>query len=142
MFYRVNNLSKQPDFLKKPLAEMTTDEWESICDGCALCCQVSEEDEDTGELTLTNISCKYLCLNSHQCGDYKNRQVNVPSCIKITPENIDEIYFMPASCGYRLVAAGHPLPDWHHLICGDKQRVHTDGPSMKGALISETEVED
>jgi hypothetical protein len=132
---------KQPDFLKKPLTQMTPDEWESLCDGCGLCCQIRVEDEDTGEIALSNVACKYLCLNSHQCTDYMNRQKNVPDCIKVTPENVMALDWLPRTCGYRLAAFGQPLPKWHHLICGDKERVHRYGPSMKGGLVSENEAD-
>ena len=120
---------------------MTESEWESICDGCALCCQIIVEDEDTGERALSNVSCRYLCHASHQCTDYPNRQRNVPDCVKVTPENVYELDWMPASCAYRLVAYGQKLPSWHHLICGDRNRVHTHGPSMKGSLLSEDEAD-
>lgn len=126
---------KQPEFLTKPLEQMTAEEWESLCDGCGLCCQVTEEDEDSGELTLTNQACEFLCLNTHRCTDYANRFANQPNCVKVTPQNLHELYWLPYSCAYRLVAAGHPLPDWHHLICGDREEVHRSGPSMKGELI-------
>jgi len=33
------------------------------------------------------------------------------------------------------------LPDWHHLISGDRVAVHRDGPSMQGDLVSEDEVD-
>lgn len=131
----------QPSFLKKPLTEMTPEEWESLCDGCGLCCQIRVEDEDTGEIALSNVSCRYLCLASHQCTDYANRQKNVPDCVKVTPENVLALHWLPHSCGYRLAAFGKPLPAWHHLVCGDKNRVHTRGPSMKGSLISEDDAE-
>ncbi len=131
----------QPEFLKKPLKEMTESEWESLCDGCGLCCQMSLQDEDTGQIALSNVACRYLCLNTHSCTDYANRQTNVPDCIKATPDNIMGFDWLPPSCGYRLVAHGHPLPEWHHLVCGDKQRVHTHGPSMLGELISEDEAD-
>ncbi len=132
---------QQPAFLAKPMEEMTVSEWESICDGCGLCCQVRVEDEDSGEIALTNVACRYLCLKSHQCADYANRQRNVPDCVKVTPENIHELTWLPHTCGYRLVAGGYDLPEWHHLICGDRQQVHKKGPSMKGGLISEDEAE-
>ncbi len=119
------------------MLEMSEQEWESLCDGCGLCCQVTEEDEDTGELTLTNTACSYLCLNSHSCKDYQNRQKNVDNCVKVTPQNISELYWLPRTCGYKLVENGHNLPDWHPLICGDKNRVHTHGPSMMDELVSE-----
>ena len=132
----------QPAFLKKPLEEMTAKEWESLCDGCGLCCQVRLEDEESGEITLSNSACNYLCLDSHQCKDYENRLANVGGCAKITPQNIKQLDWLPYSCGYRLAAFGNDLPEWHHLICGDKNAVHERGSSMMGALISEDEAEE
>lgn len=134
-------MSAQPAFLKKPLAKMSTKEWESLCDGCGLCCQIRIEDEDTGEIALSNVACRYLDLCSHQCSDYVNRQKNVPDCAKVTPENVKQLDWLPHTCGYRLVAFGEDLPDWHPLICGESERVHTDGPSMRGSIISEDEAE-
>jgi len=127
----------QPAFLAKPMNAMSAAEWESLCDGCGLCCQISLEDEDTGEVTLSDAACRYLCLNTHRCLDYLHRQTNVPECIKVTPENIHSFTWLPETCGYRRVATGKDLPVWHHLICGDKQRVHTDGPSRMGQIFSE-----
>lgn len=132
---------KQPAFLSKPMREITPAEWESLCDGCGLCCQIRVEDEDTGQIALSNAACRYLCLNSHRCMDYANRQKNVPDCIKVTPENVLEMTWLPHTCAYRLVAQGEKLPAWHHLICGDLERVHTKGPSMRGELISEDDAE-
>ena len=86
---------KQPNFLSKPLDEMTPQEWESICDGCGLCCQIRVEDIDSGEIVLSNVSCRYLCHDSHQCLDYANRQQNVPDCVKVTPQNIHELTWLP-----------------------------------------------
>lgn len=132
----------QPDFLTKPLEEMTPREWESLCDGCGLCCQIRVQDEDTEEIALSNVACRYLCLETHQCKDYANRQKNVPDCVKVTPQNVYELDWLPHSCAYRLVAFGHSLPEWHHLVSGDKEMVHgDDGVSMKGMLISEDDAE-
>lgn len=131
----------QPAFLQKAMEQMTRAEWESICDGCGLCCQIRVQDEDTGELALSNVACRYLCLKSHQCSDYANRLANVPDCIAVTPQNVHELSWLPYTCGYRLVAQGQPLPSWHHLICGDKTRVHRTGPSMRGTLVSEDEAD-
>lgn len=127
----------QPDFITKPLTEMTTDEWESLCDGCGLCCQLRLEDEDTGEIVLSNIACDFLNLDSCQCSDYCNRQKNVADCVQITPDNVGAMAWLPHTCAYRLVWGGHKLPRWHHLVCGDRNRVHTHGPSMRGELVHE-----
>ncbi len=132
---------KQPAFLQKPMEQMTPAEWESICDGCGLCCQIRVEDEETGEIALSNVACRYLCLNSHRCTDYANRFANVPDCMAVTPQNVHALTWLPHTCGYRLVAQGAPLPNWHPLICGDASKVHTCGPSMLGNLISEDDAE-
>lgn len=120
---------------------MTSEEWESLCDGCGLCCQIRLEDEDSGEIALSDVACRFLDLCSHRCKDYANRQKNVPDCVKVTPGNVQALTWLPHTCAYRLVALGHDLPDWHHLICGDPERVHRDGPSMRGDLASEDEVD-
>jgi uncharacterized protein len=132
----------QPEFLSKPIGEMSDSEWESLCDGCGLCCQIRVEDGTTGRMSLTNAACKLLCLNTHQCSDYANRKAKVADCVKITPENVHSLTWLPYSCAYRLVAKGHPLPDWHYLVCGDEQKVHSDdGVSMLGETVSEEDVD-
>jgi uncharacterized cysteine cluster protein YcgN (CxxCxxCC family) len=131
----------QPAFLSKPLDQMTPSEWESLCDRCGLCCQIRVEDEDTGEIALSNAACRLLCLKTNCCSDYENRKARVPDCVQVTPENVLSLYWLPQTCGYRLAAFGKPLPRWHHLVCGDRERVHTHGPSMRGALISEDDAE-
>ena len=44
----------------KTLEEMSDGEWESLCDGCARCCLEKLEDEDTGKIYFTHISCTLL----------------------------------------------------------------------------------
>lgn len=121
---------------------MTHDEWESLCDGCGLCCLQRLEDEDSGDIVMTSVSCRYLDHKSCACTDYANRQTNVPACLKVTKENIPHLHWMPETCAYRLVANGSDLPNWHYLVCGDKEAVHREGISLSGKMISEDDVDD
>ena len=122
---------------RKTLKEMTSTEWESLCDGCGKCCINKLEDEETGEIFQTNVACKLLDGHSCKCSDYKNRRRYVPECIKLTANTIDALGWMPRTCAYRLLYEGSPLPEWHPLITGDPESVHTAGQSARGQTISE-----
>ncbi|MBE9516066.1 MAG: YcgN family cysteine cluster protein [Proteobacteria bacterium] len=125
---------------QKTLQEMNQQEWESLCDGCAVCCVLKIQDEDTDEIFFTNIVCHFLDSENGRCGDYDNRCKNVPTCIQLTPENADQLYWMPNTCAYRLLAEGKPLPQWHHLISGDRESVHHSSISIRGRVVSEAHI--
>ncbi|MBR9826747.1 MAG: YcgN family cysteine cluster protein [Alphaproteobacteria bacterium] len=129
----------QPFWKMKSLAEMTRDEWESLCDGCGKCCIVKLEDEDTGILLDTDISCKLLDGSTCRCKDYSNRHASVPDCVVLTPDNITQIPWIPQTCAYRLIAEGRELYDWHPLVSGDPMSVHKAGMSVKDEVLNETE---
>ena len=135
-------MAKKPFWEAKRLEQMTVQEWESLCDGCGLCCLVRFEDEDTGEIIPTRVSCKLFDAQLCRCSDYENRKKHVPDCIKLTPWNIDDLMWMPKSCAYRRVHEGRPLADWHPLISGDPETVHTAGVSVRNQTISEATLED
>lgn len=120
-----------------PLAAMTSVQWESLCDGCAKCCLEKLEDEDTRRIIYTNVVCKLLDQDTCHCADYPNRSVIVPSCITLTPAVLEDPYWLPSTCAYRLVTEGKPLPDWHPLISGDPDSVVEAGHSIGGRVISE-----
>lgn len=121
----------------KSLAEMTSEEWESLCDGCAKCCLQKLEDEETGEVFYTKVVCRFLDEQRCQCQHYLERNERVPNCVWLRPEDVDKFHWLPSTCSYRLIAEGKPLPEWHHLISGNKNTVHQAGISVKGRVLSE-----
>jgi uncharacterized cysteine cluster protein YcgN (CxxCxxCC family) len=127
---------------EKSLAEMSREEWESLCDGCARCCLVKLEDEESGELYYTSVVCRYLDIGQCSCGVYAERTRLVPDCLQVTQENVTQLYWMPQSCAYRLLAEGKSLPDWHPLVSGNRQSVHRAGISVRGYAISEQDLDD
>ena len=126
-----------PFWQQKTLAEMTHDEWESLCDGCGKCCLHKLEDEEDSSVYYTAVACKQLDLTQCRCNDYPNRKQLVPECVELTPADVDPFHWLPASCAYRLIQEGQPLPQWHHLITGDAKSVHKARQSIKGRAISE-----
>lgn len=119
------------------LRAMTRAQWESLCDGCGKCCVHKLEDEDTGELLPTNVSCRLLDRRTGLCSDYRNRKAHVPECVRLTPEKLETLDWLPSSCAYLRLQRGQGLPDWHHLISGDRDAVHAAGASVRGWTISE-----
>ncbi|WP_263139157.1 YcgN family cysteine cluster protein [Pseudomonas sp. RIT-PI-AD] len=130
----------EPFWKRKTLAQLDLEEWESLCDGCGLCCLQKLEDEEDGAVYYTRVACKLLDLNTCRCSDYPNRQRSVPDCIQLTPAQADEFQWLPPTCGYRLVSEQKDLPPWHPLVCGDSQGVHKAGISQAGRMLSENAV--
>lgn len=124
------------------LADLTPEEWEALCDGCGKCCLHKLEDEETGQLFRTNVACRLLDRQSCRCSDYLNRKARVPDCVQLQPGLVAMLDWLPATCAYRRVGAGLPLPRWHHLVCGDREAVHRAGASVRGWTICETEAGD
>ena len=135
-------MPQKPFWQTKRLEQMTAREWESLCDGCGLCCLVRFEDEETGEVVPTRVACKLFDDKACACTDYANRKQHVPDCIKLTPGNIEALEWMPKSCAYRRLYEGRDLADWHPLISGDPESVHRAGVSIRGQTISEAVLED
>ncbi|MEH6635068.1 MAG: YcgN family cysteine cluster protein [Halioglobus sp.] len=121
----------------KPLAELDATQWEALCDGCAKCCLHKLEDEDSGEVYYTKVRCRYLDETTCRCTDYSRRSVLVPNCIKLRPDDLLELDWLPSTCAYRLRAHGQPLPEWHPLVSGDAGSVHKAGISIRGRAISD-----
>lgn len=131
-----------PFWQRKKLTEMSAAEWESLCDGCGLCCLQKLEDEEDGEIYYTRIACHLLDLQSCQCSNYPQRQHLVPTCIQLTADQVDSFRWLPETCAYRLLAQGQALPDWHPLVSGDREQLHREGISLRGQMVSERDIDE
>ena len=126
----------------KTLEQMSSHEWEQLCDGCAKCCLVKLEDSETGEIEHTNVTCQLLDIETCRCSMYKDRHSVVSDCISLDRDNIRSLNWLPETCSYRLISEGKTLPSWHHLVSGDMNTLHEYGASLRGWVISERDVRD
>ena len=122
------------------LTEMNTEQWESLCDGCARCCLQKLEDETTGEIFYTQVVCDLLDEETCRCGDYAHRSERVPQCVVLKPDILEQLHWMPSTCAYRLLAEGDDLPPWHPLVSGNKNSTHLAGMSVRGRVYRLSEI--
>ncbi|MEM9357225.1 MAG: YcgN family cysteine cluster protein [Pseudomonadota bacterium] len=127
-----------PFWRTKTLAEMTSAEWEALCDGCGRCCMLKLEDEDTDEIYMTRIACRLLDIGKCCCQDYPKRHDKVPDCLQLTVELVESLSWLPETCAYRLVQEGQDLAWWHPLVSGDPESVHQAGISVRTWAMTET----
>lgn len=132
----------KPFWQEKALDEMSQDEWESLCDGCGLCCLHKLEDYDTGDVSYTNVACRLLDIDTCRCRKYSKRKKLVPDCVILKPEDVQKFKWLPKTCAYRLISEGKDLFDWHPLISGSGLTVHKSGVSVSQKAISERDAGD
>ncbi len=130
--------SLQPFWKQKKLDELTREEWELLCDGCARCCLYKLEDEDTGEIYYTNVICHLLDTYRCRCTAYQERARLMPTCLVLTPDLVKQIRWMPKTCAYRLILEGKELEWWHPLVSGDLKTVHQAGISVRYRTVAES----
>lgn len=133
--------SVEPEFWKKKkLEDMNQTEWELLCDGCGKCCL--NKLEIGPKIYFTCVRCRFLNPNNCLCRIYENRFEKVPDCRNVNLEAVRERpRWLPKTCAYWLLDNGKDLPDWHPLVSGSKDTVHTSFNSLRGRLlISESEV--
>jgi len=105
----------------------TEEQWESICRRCGKCCLIKLEDEDTGKVYYTNVICRYFDEEKMCCSVYEKRCELVPTCLKLSPKNVDKLAWMPKTCAYRELFENNP------------SAVKT---TIKGRVIKETKVKE
>ncbi len=127
---------------RKSLTEMTSEEWKSLGDACALCCLQNIEDEDRVEMHFTDIACRLLDTNTCRCTDYQARAKRVANCVVLAADKPELYRWLPARCAYRLLAEGQDLPEWHPLKTGYPVSEHKAGISVRSRVVSETETEE
>lgn len=126
----------------KKLSEMSSEEWESLCDHCGQCCLNKLEDEDTGETFVTNVACDLLNLETCQCKNYTDRSSLVPDCLNLRDSNFVQFHWLPTTCAYRLLNEGKSLPEWHPLISRNPNSVKNAGFSASNFAIHQSEAGD
>ncbi|NND90801.1 MAG: YcgN family cysteine cluster protein [Granulosicoccus sp.] len=128
----------QPFWETLSLDEMSDEQWESLCDGCGRCCLQKLEDEDTGEVWFTRVSCRQLDRRTCRCRDYARRFTEVPDCLSVRPLTEEKSGWLPDTCAYRKLYRGEPLDWWHPLVSGRRESVMEAGISVAGSCVSET----
>jgi len=126
---------------KKRLEELSAEEWEALCDGCGKCCLFKLIEPEEEKVRFTNVTCRYMDLETCRCTDYDHRHENVPECLIVTPQLAREANWLPKTCAYRLVAHGEELPWWHPLRSGNAKSVILAGQSVFGKVVSEEDVD-
>ena len=120
---------------EKTLAEMTDAQWESLCVGCARCCMIKLQDEDTDEVHYTALVCDLLDINGCRCTRYPQRHELVADCVVLTPDRAAQFHWLPTTCAYRVLAEGGELAWWHPLVSGDPESVHLAGISVRDKVV-------
>ena len=133
--------SSEPFWEVKSFDEMTREEWESLCDGCAKCCLFKIEEDDTGKISFTDIACRLLDIHTCRCQVYEHRSEIVKDCIHLTPETIHDVHWLPESCAYRRLLEGRGLARWHPLVSGDRESIHQADISVLGKVVSEKDID-
>lgn len=120
----------------KTLEEMTRDEWESLCDGCARCCLLKIAPDDSGDVRYTAARCELLDDATCRCTRYEQRTRLVKDCVRVTPALAREASWLPSTCAYRRLGEGKDLPEWHPLRTGDERSVLDAGMTIRGRSVS------
>lgn len=84
---------------QKALDELSEEEWESLCNGCGICC--FEKINRDGEMKVTDVACSYLNPYNYKCMIYNRRFKVNRKCLKLTPDTMRLMTWLPESCPYK-----------------------------------------
>jgi uncharacterized cysteine cluster protein YcgN (CxxCxxCC family) len=73
--------------------------WDALCKQCGRCCFEKIEDE-RGNIFYTQTACRFLDVISRECKIFERRFEINPSCVKLTPELVATLSWLPRDCGY------------------------------------------
>ena len=74
-------------------------EWEALCRNCGQCC-FNKIIEDDGTIYATPIPCRYLDIINRTCKVYHKRFQTGEECIKLTPDLVRQVAWLPEDCEY------------------------------------------
>ncbi|MEX0340152.1 MAG: hypothetical protein AB3N11_14065, partial [Arenibacterium sp.] len=74
---------------KKPLTQMSEQEWEALCDGWGKCCVNKREDDETGVVVLTRVAGRWFDDPTFRCAPYDKHHQFVPDCIVLRPDTLE-----------------------------------------------------
>jgi uncharacterized cysteine cluster protein YcgN (CxxCxxCC family) len=128
-------MKKSPFWKTKSLHEMTRDEWESLCDSCGICCLEKVEDEETGVIKLTPVSCEFLDTVTCRCLVYEDRFHLNRECLELSADKLKQMAWLPNTCAYKSLSEGRELEWWHPLVSGDPNTVHEARISVRDRVL-------
>lgn len=74
--------------------------WDAKCNQCGKCCFEKLED-GRGKIIYTQNACRYLDIITRNCKIFDRRFEINPHCIKLTPELLPHLHWLPSDCGYK-----------------------------------------
>ena len=74
--------------------------WEERCRRCGQCC-FEKGIDGRGNIIDTAVPCRHLDIHTRLCRIYEKRQLIETDCIKLTPEIVTELSWLPKDCAYR-----------------------------------------
>ncbi|MCD6527343.1 MAG: hypothetical protein J7K75_10170 [Desulfuromonas sp.] len=104
-----------------PLASMTVEQWEGLCQRCGRCCYGKVDYND--QIYLTAVPCEFLDLHSRQCTIYEQRCSMKKECVPLSPEVI-ALGVLPEGCPYRALVPSASAPrSWRELPPGLRRQL-------------------